>query len=232
MSPKKAKTKKAQKKKYQIEMTSTSIFLWGFCFFFLLAWIFVLGILVGRGFLPGAVTAIHDLKGQISKLQGMVGHKSAPDPAPERTVDQDPKLAFYEKLSSKKDEAKKGWQPEKAAEPPIEARAPKKAAGVEEPARKTTADTVPVQGKDSEFPEAEAKFTVQVASLADREKAEKMIEELRNQGLDAYTYEADVSGRMYYRIRCGRFKDREDAGEYAQRLFRDTGLKGFVSRLE
>ncbi len=66
MAKKRSRSKK-RSKKYQIELTPLSIFLWGGCLFFVLAWIFVLGILVGRGFLPGAVTALSDLKDQIGR---------------------------------------------------------------------------------------------------------------------------------------------------------------------
>ena len=75
-------------------------------------------------------------------------------------------------------------------------------------------------------------YTVQVASLGEMDKAEKMIKELIDQGHEAYYFEANVEGRTYYRIRCGKFAQREDAVKYAQRLEQETGLKGFVSKVE
>ena len=180
-------------KKYQIEMTSFSIFLWGFSLFFLLTWIFVLGILVGRGFLPGAVTAISDLKGQISKLQEMIRRDKAEDLAFQKKSDSDTKLAFYEKLSRKKDESKREWPPESGIEgserettqkqfnvsqgaPPQER--------VEAPEKRTS----PIKTKTSKGVQPEGKkgldetqYTVQLASLGDINKAEK-----RRQRYDNY----------------------------------------------
>ena len=61
-------------------MTSWSIFLWISCLSLLLAWVFVLGILVGRGFIPESVTMIADIKNELSKLQEMVSYKKKPTP--------------------------------------------------------------------------------------------------------------------------------------------------------
>ena len=44
--------KKRQKKKYGIELTGASMFLWGGLFLFLIVWAFILGIFVGEGLLP------------------------------------------------------------------------------------------------------------------------------------------------------------------------------------
>ncbi|MFH1349780.1 MAG: SPOR domain-containing protein [Pseudomonadota bacterium] len=101
-----------EKRKYHIELTPVSIFGWGFGLFFLLSWIFVLGIMVGRGFLPGAVTALTDLKGQISKLQEMVRRNKSNDVIVKREPNPEPKLDFYEKLATKKEEAIKKQLPE------------------------------------------------------------------------------------------------------------------------
>ena len=49
MPPKKSKAKK-KGKRYRLDLSRTSLFFWCLGTLFLLAWIFVLGILVGRGF--------------------------------------------------------------------------------------------------------------------------------------------------------------------------------------
>ena len=110
-SKRKPRTKK-EKKRYKIELTSFSILLWCFFILILLSWTFVLGIFVGRGFLPGTVSSISEVKGKINRLQGLVSNKKPDDLIPSEKHDPDPKLAFYEKLSSKKDDVKKSWKPE------------------------------------------------------------------------------------------------------------------------
>ena len=66
-----------------------------------------LGARLGRGFLPSAVSTITDLKNQVTRLQGLITHGKPTPPAPPKGADSDPKLAFYEKLSGKKEDVKK-----------------------------------------------------------------------------------------------------------------------------
>lgn len=219
-------------KRYQIELTSLSVFLWTVFLFFLLVWIFVLGILVGRGFFPGKVTTISDLRAQIQRLQEMVTHKSSKGMESIKKSEPDPKLAFYEKLSSKKDEAKKDRQIEKKRGIPKE----------KPPQKKIEIPKKPVSEKKREGTEALVRppkpltnaiqYTVQVASFDDKSKADKVIKRLIDAGLPAYHYEAKVKGKIYYRIRCGRFMNREEARIYAGKLARENGIKGFVSKIE
>ena len=252
MANKGAKTKKVGKKRYQFEMTSIGMFLWGCSLFFLLAWIFVLGILVGRGFLPGTVTAISDLKKQISRLQEMVNHKKTEDRVVSKKYDPDPKLAFYEKLSSKKYEAKmdsgpsgaatrvvplqnkgervQGLMPEKGEHLTLKPEPPNEIKEIKETLMEKRSGGEVLEKQKALA--VDMPFTVQIASLRNRDKADQMIKGLIDQGYPAYYYEANVKGKIYYRIRCGRFSDRRDAAEYAKKLEREEGIKGFVSKLE
>ena len=79
---------------------------------------------------------------------------------------------------------------------------------------------------------SEIQYTVQLASLKERIRAEKLIRHLTDRGYPAYYYEVKVNGKTYYRIRCGRFKNRKEAENYASNLERDQGIEGFVSRLD
>jgi len=231
---KKRSESKNRGNRYQIELNTFSVFLWTVFLFFLLVWIFVLGILVGRGFFPGKVTTISDLRAQIQRLQEMVSHKSSKEDMKSiRKSEPDPKLAFYEKLSSKKDESKKEWKTEKESE------SPKK----ESPQKKIeTSKKPPPESKKRERKEdlktpfkqlsQATEYTVQLASFDDKNKADKMIKRLIDAGLPAYHSEAKVKGKIYYRIKCGRFMTREEARIYAEKLARENRLKGFVSKLE
>jgi cell division septation protein DedD len=258
MAKKRSKSRKKVKKKYLVEMTSLSVFLWGFCLFFLLAWIFVLGILVGRGFIPGGESAISELKAQIARLQAIVGNSKVRDKMPEKTTDKNPELAFYERLSSKKVEVKNRWQPEKDV---VSSREEKETSKIvafpknrieKEDDSPTKIDVAP-QGRGTpqvaptgkqkgqasgrlqiltENAAPEIRYTVQLASLGSRSKAEVMINNLVDRGYPAYYYEADVKGKTYFRVSCGEFNSSKDASRYAEKLTKDTGIKGFVFRVE
>lgn len=208
-------SRKKKKKKYKIELTYPSIFLWGFFLFFLLGWIFVLGILVGRGSLPGPVTTLTGLIEHISRLPGVAGSDETQGLKSQNKSNSDPKLIFYEKLSVKKEEAKKKWVPKRKKKDSFQ-----KADKLEKP------NQVRVPPLDH------AQYTVQIASLEEEDMARKLIKELTSRGYPAYFYEARVDGRIYFRIRCGRFLSREEADDYAMRLATETGHQGFVSRLE
>jgi len=220
-------------KRYQIALTSLSLFLWSIFLFFLLVWIFVLGILVGRGFFPGKVTTISDLRAQIQRLQEMVTRKSSKEMESIKKSEPDPKLVFYEKLSSKRDEAKKDRQIEKKREIPKKKQPQKKIETPKKPRlekKKKKETKVPV--KPPKPLTDDIQYTVQVASFDDKSKADKMIKKLIDEGLPAYHYEAKVKGKIYYRIRCGRFMNRKEATIYAGKLARENGIKGFVSKVE
>jgi cell division septation protein DedD len=246
---KKRSGSKKRSKRYQIELTSLSIFLWGGCLFFVLAWIFVLGILVGRGFLPGAVTALSDLKNQIGVLQQMVSRERSQDLDSPKKSDTDPKLAFYDKLSSKKEETQKERVPRRRPTKnsrkevnPQKTNSTRKfpSKGEASGAEKATVQNqvgdskvTRIERKERLEPSAvKAKYTVQLASLEEKNKAEKLISDLVQRGYPAYSYEAKVRGKTYYRVRCGRFPGRKAAEDYARKLGREAGIKGFVSRIE
>lgn len=222
------------KKRYKIELTPFSIVLWGISFLILLSWSFFLGILLGQGFLPGAVTAISDLKGQVTKIQEMVKPKDTLDSLPNKKSEADPKLAFYERLASKKDEVKKEHMPSenlerrdipkinsKSITPRTSSLAEKDTAVADEPKRKQSHPITP-----------EKPYTVQVASLENEDNAAGLTNQLVKQGYPAYYYSKEVDGKTLYRVRCGRFVTRDDADYYVRKLAREAGIKGFVSRVE
>jgi cell division septation protein DedD len=237
---KKRSGSKKKSRKYQIELTPLSIFLWGGCVFFVLAWIFVLGILVGRGFLPGPVTALSDLKNQLGVLPHKVG-RDEPQQELEATKksDSEPKLGFYDNLSSKKVEPlKEATAPRHAgrANSSRQLSPTRESTGAQKATAQNRAGTSSVsrlQKEETREPQAsKGKYTVQLASLEDKNKAEKFIGDLVQRGYPAYFYEAKVKGKSYYRVRCGQFPSRKTAEDYASKLRREAGLKGFVSRIE
>ncbi len=226
MDSKKSRSKK-RGKKHQIELTSLSTFLWGIFLFFLFAWVFVLGISVGRGSLPKVVTNLS------SYIRGIIGKPAETILRPSKSYDvksskksePDPKLAFYEKLSIKKEEVKKKLQPTDS--PPRKAKVSQKVLpDRKKEKRAETLDTQSDQWID------DTRYTVQLASLSDGDKAEKMSKRLLDQGYPAYFYEVKVKGKTYYRVRCGKFMSKEDARNYAERLSRNEGIKGFIARTE
>lgn len=234
MAKKNTQSRKAGKKRYQIEVTSLTLFLWAFCALFFVAWIFVLGIFVGRGFLPGADSALVDLKTQVTKLQEMMARNKRVEPESQKKESIDEMLAFYEKLESKKDEAKRKEQ--SAPTTKNGARAGSSLGTGNETSKKENLGTVepsrPGQGDRTAPPPGKGIYTVQLASLEEKGKAETMVKDLTSRGYDAYFYDVRVKGKTFYRVRCGRFMTRDEASVYASKLLKEAKIRGFVSKVE
>ena len=216
----------------------------------------MLGILVGRGFIPGGESAISELKAQIAKLQEIVGSNKVVKKRSQKKSDKNPELAFYERLSSKKVEAKSRWQtekeevPQKKGAPDIrKVPTPNRLEGgntrqeikpKSNPWGKTATTSMGKEKRGSpgslqilsETSIPEIRYTVQLASLGSRDKAERLINDLVDRGYPAYYYEAVVKGKTYFRVRCGEFSTNREAGRFAEKLTKDMGIKGFVSRFE
>ncbi len=225
------KTTPSKKAKYQIELSSMSLVFWAVCILFFMGWIFVLGVLVGRGFLP-ANTAIADLKSQVTKLQEMVGRNKRADQKPQAKDDIDSKLGFYDKLESKKEDKRKPF-PELPPEPP-------KSEKTVKPADKTLADVkADIAKKDSSVKKQDAaqnagpfRYVIQIAALDEKAKAEDMVRKLSERGVEAYLQETVVKGKTFYRVRCWKFVTKEEAGNYAQKLPKEAGTGWRIVNVE
>lgn len=238
------KTQPSKKGKYQIEISSMSLVFWGVCFVFIMGWIFVLGLLVGRGFLP-ANTAINDLKAQVTKLQEMVARNKRADQKPQVKEDIDSKLGFYDKLESKKEDKRKPF-PELPPEPPKIEKTVKPSdttlAGVKADIAKKDAsakkqDMAKNGGPEKKVGDAEKvsgpyRYVIQVAALDEKAKAEDMVRKLSGRGVDAYLQETVVRGKTFYRVRCGKFVTKEEAGDYAQNLPKEAGTNWRIINVE
>jgi len=73
-------------------------------------------------------------------------------------------------------------------------------------------------------------WVVQVASLANREKAERLQGEMRKQGFSAFLEPIQSGGQELLRVRAGPEVDRARAEEMAADIEKKIGLKGQVVR--
>ena len=197
-----AKRKKAGKeaKRYSVEFSLTSIFFWGLGLLFLLVWIFVLGILVGRGFLLDGVKSFADLKAQFGRFQDrdsvLIGER-----------DKAPEFEFHYKLATKKKEA----ITEKSR-----TRVKKKIDNKRKTKRIQPSQTGVV-------------YTVQLASLENKTRAVELVNRLNERGYQAYFYQVNIGGKTYYRVRCGKFETKKQASDLQTLLAQNERLDGFVT---
>ena len=211
---------KSKRKDFKIEFTPRSAFLWSLFLLFLLFWVFVLGVFVGKGLIPGMMP---EIKNPFRIFQEMFGAKEEYN----YQKPEDPELVFYEKLVSKKNKVKNNSLPPEKKDIPVQKVTLSKDDATEIPEKKKTIE-------DKALPEVISGelYSVQIASISDSANAKKLVKELVDKDFDAYYYTATVKGKKTYRIMSGRFSSENDALKHLKRLEKLTGFKGFVSRVE
>ncbi len=189
------------KKGYVLQFSLTSLLFSGTGCMFILIWVFALGIMVGRGFLPDRMEGFWGFKGKAASNKQ--GNKA--DHAPPIKEEE---LTFYNQLIDTKSKPRSQPPPQAPRKEP--SNPPKKMETAQE-----------AQDKDGNY-------SVQVASLNDRGRTEQMVERLIKAGYPAYSYKTLINGKVYYRVRCGPFPNAEQAKNLAARLSEKEGFKPFI----
>jgi len=189
-----------ERKRHTFQFSFRSLSLLSIGAFFVLGWVFFLGILVGRGLLPDSIENFSFIKKKIVKDETEKKNEHV------RPIKID-ELSFYNHLIDKKEKAKKKAPP--ATVPKNQVKKIEKT-------------------KLGQLKQEIRGYSVQVAALKDKAKTKKMVERLTRLGYQAYYYQILINGEMYYRIRCGPFSNIEKAKQYAKRLANKEGFKPFI----
>jgi len=199
-----------------MEMSSGELFGWTGLLLVVCLWFFVLGLLVGRGWVP-----VPGVGSPLKKELAQARENTLAQKAAEAQV----RLDFHEALKTDDPRPPEG--------PAVLTPATVKPSSPPEPAPKPAPPEVPT-APSPEKPaptDTDGKiFTIQVAAVRDAKAAEKMIETLKEKGFDAYTTQAEVTdGIVWHRIRCGAFESREEASPLLSRL-KDAGYGPMLVR--
>jgi len=203
--------------------------LWLCTIFFVSAWMFVLGVLVGRGTAPVHFN-IESLQKELTALKDAVQkkeqqwYKNRSDSAPDK-----PELEFHEALKKNQVDLRLGPdanRPDKPAE---------KIKKIPVPENKKPIESKPKPLEPVESPKfasgnenAAGSFTIQVAALKEAKFADGKVAELSRKGYPAYRTIGTVTGQgTWYRVRIGSFKDRTEALQMLERLKREN-IKGII----
>jgi cell division protein FtsN len=189
------------KKGYVLQFSLTSLLFSGIGCIFILIWVFALGIMVGRGFLPDSMEGFWGFKGKAASDKQV----SKANPVP---LMKEEELTFYDRLTDTKRAARNDLSPQAPRkEPP------------NPPKKMETAQ---------EAQDKHGNYSVQVASLNDKRRTEQMVERLIKAGYPAYSYKTLINGAVYYRVRCGPFHTAEQAKNLAATLSEKEGFKPFI----
>jgi len=211
-----------KKKKSSTQWTPKGLTLWICLTFFACAWMFVLGIFVGRGTVPIRFD-IEKLENELAALKEAVIKKEF-DRYKLDSPSEDNKthMEFYDALKNTGGEEKlKTDIPQKQPKPLREhtvsntkkTLVSKKTATT----RKKKTATIKKSAKENK------NFTIQVASYKNSKIADNMVAKLKKRGYPAYRSMGKIPGKgIFYRIRIGSFKNRAEAGSIFNRLKKEN----------
>lgn len=94
------------------------------------------------------------------------------------------------------------------SEPAVKQKAPQAQRVEEKPAK--GAKKIPSPGAVETRP-SDGPWTVQVNAFPDEKTAKTSVDRLKDKGYNAYVTEVRTNGRLWYRVRVGRFSSREEA---------------------
>ena len=236
--------KPAAKKKFPKKQTRKGLILWIGLTLFVCAWMFVLGILVGREMVPVKFD-IEKLQNELTTLKEAVIKKELDQYQIESNTDESKtKMGFYETLKKTGDETRlkndkisrqKESEPKKTASlqkkklpTPKTVTAPKvkgldsKSASQNNPSAVASSSASKARQGDQDHDRSGDTFTIQVASLKDSKIADKLVDRLKKGGYSAYRSIGKVPGKgIWYRVRVGSFNSRTEAGPTLKRLKKD-----------
>ncbi len=174
-------------------------------------WMFILGILVGRGTAPVHFDTLALQKELTIMRENMVKKESEAVEKAMRGKDQDVSLGFYEALKND------GPDTTDLTPTPSE----KIIAQQSEPPHKSRA-TLIAKKKDVASSIASSRkgaLTIQVAALKDAKTAEQIVANLKKDGYPAYLSRRAVSGKeLWFRVRVGRYANESLAAADMARL--------------
>jgi len=206
------------KTKSSKKQTRKGLMLWIVLTVFVCAWMFVLGILVGREMVPVRFD-IEKLQKELAALkEAMIKKELDQYKIDSDSGDNKTQMRFYETL-------KKTGSEEKLKDVTINRQKkslPEKAVSSEEteaPAKKTASVQ---KEKTSDFKKSsqqDNKFTIQVASIRDSKVADSLVNRLKKRGYPAYRSIGKIPGKgIWYRVRVGYFNSRSEADSTLKQL--------------
>jgi cell division septation protein DedD len=229
------------------ELSPIRVGLYSCCLVLALCWMFVFGVLVGRG-IPLVDLDSTSLRAQLIRFLGLARQ---PVPPTEHAADTwDPQtvlksLDYYENLTQtdapqttqQKEPSKatiaKGKETDKDAAAQ-KAKTLGQQAGSTQPENERTEGEKTAKNALKEAPllgKGEEHFTLLVVSLRDAANAQKLVDQLKTKGYSPRLENLDLNtGGRWNRVLLGSFESREDALRFAAEFNRKEHMEGLVIR--
>lgn len=211
--PKKTGTKK--RKKYFLQLTGKGFFL-GLCLLFLISgWMFVLGVLVGRGTAPVNFDIEALQKELLALKETMIRQEKKAMERDSEKSGANAALEFYEALKKKeKDEQTK--LPENIIPPKTPPKAPLASQKRVSQSKETQ---IEVQSAKQAKASPKGIFAIQVASTKDAASADELVKKLNQSGFPSFSAVAKIPNKgTWYRVRVGPYENRDQADQVLREL--------------
>jgi cell division septation protein DedD len=233
-------------KRFRFEFGFKELFFYAFGLFLAFSWMFVFGILIGRG-IPLVNPDDITVRAHLMRFLGL-GSQAAQQPQPAATADWDSprkmleSLNYYEDLTQKNSATPPALRPV----PPVPTPPPKQPAG-DTPSQKTKSSpgqsakpvaesgSVPSLQASTHEPgppvNASEHFSLLVSSLKDSDNAQRLVDQLRSKGYSPRIESLNLSGSgRWNRVLVGFFQTREEALRFAAEFNRKEHMEGLVIR--
>jgi len=211
-------------KKPLVALSRNAIAGWAVAVFVISAWMFGMGVMVGRGTAPVSFD-IDQLKRTLESLQKSAQQAPKNGPRPEASeMKSKTDLGFYDSLPKNREDAE---MPNLPKPPPAPARpeAPAQKPAAPPKAEKPAAASAPAPAAPPPAPASAAAgrpLTVQIAAVRSEEEARRLLEKLRQRGYAAYVEPIGIPDKgTWYRVRMGEFPSKEFARSTVDRLQKD-----------
>jgi cell division septation protein DedD len=215
----------AKKRKSKSVIPRKTLLTWGGATLFIAAWMFVLGILVGRGTAPVNLE-VGKLEKELADLKAAMTRKERAKINAQTSGKGSgkPQLGFYEALKDPKQNKPHKAKPstkQVAKQPSKPARTEKRARAKPIQAKKAPpkppARSVP--SGSGNVRKGMGRYTIQVAAVKETGNAERLVTQLRSKGYPAYQVRVDVPGKgALHRVRVGAFDSRAAANRMLAKL--------------
>ena len=191
--------------------------------------IFLMGLLVGRGVLatkgaPGVdAAAATEAEPPLPPAAATSASSTSPSTAGE-------KLSYAERLGSA-EPAKEQLKADKAPAPPATPPTPKAESIAPAPAAAPPpSKPAPAAAAPASSEPAGGGFAIQVAALREKEEADVIVKRLAGKGYPAYVVAPAKGAPPVFRVRVGKYKDRNEADTVAARLQKEEQFKPWIVR--
>ena len=221
----------ADKGKPSLWTNRKRVAMWLFIVFFVAAWMFALGIFVGRKTVPVAFD-IDKLQKELATLkQDSIEKQRSQAKIDSDAANGETDLGFYDELKDSRNINKRKPVAVKPKTKPLPAKTLKrtKKKVVKTQTAKTSKTPQKEKVKSPEKKEkGEKNLTIQAASLKDPNDADRMVAKLKKKGYAAYKVIGVIPDKgIWFRVRVGYYEDSAEAADTIKQLKKD-GIDAFL----